>query len=145
MKIFRVALISFFILFCLGFEGHSARAEYLGEYCWQDDEGGIAKLAITKIGDGHYLVNGRHTDTSGNVEAVIGNGEVSAGKLIVHITSSSFDADEVRGFLATLVLDLPPTNLNGTMEGVDIYYDKSGSIGGVSYDGPVTLTRVPCP
>ena len=145
MKIFRVALISFFILFCLGFEGHSARAEYLGEYCWQDDEGGIAKLAITKIGDGHYLVNGRHTDTSGNVEAVIGNGEVAAGKLIVHITSSSFDADEVRGFLATLVLDLPPTNLNGTMQGVDIYYDKSGSIGGVSYDGPVTLTRVPCP
>ena len=145
MKIFRVALISFFILFCLGFEGHSARAEYLGEYCLQDDEGEIAKLAITKIGDGHYLVNGRHTDTSGNVEAVIGNGEVAAGKLIVHITSSSFDADEVRGFLATLVLDLPPTNLNGTMQGVDIYYDKSGSIGGVSYDGPVTLTRVPCP
>jgi hypothetical protein len=86
MKIFRVALISFFILFCLGFEGHIARAEYLGEYCWQDDEGGIAKLAITKIGDGHYLVNGRHTDTSSNVEAVIGNGEVAAGKLIVHIT-----------------------------------------------------------
>jgi hypothetical protein len=150
MKIFRVALISFFILFCLlnstvtlGFEAGGARGAYMGEYCWQDDEGGIAKLAITKIGDGHYLVNGRHTDTSGNVEAVIGNGEVVAGQLIVHLTSSSFDAGEVRAFLATLVLDLP--GLNGIIEGVNVYYDKPAGPGGVSYDGTQNLTKVTCP
>ena len=104
---------------------------------------GIAKLAITKLGEGHYLVNGRHTDTSGNVESLIGNGEVVAGQLIIHLTTSSFDAGEVRAFLATLVLDLP--GLNGTIEGVNVYYEKLAGPGGVSYDGPMTLTKVPCP
>jgi hypothetical protein len=150
MKIFRFALISFFTVFCLlnsavsfGFEAGSARGGYMGEYCWQDDGGGIAKLAITKIGDGHYIVSGRHTDTSGNVEAVIGNGEVVAGQLIVHLTSSSFDSGEVWAMLATIVFDLP--SLNGTMEGVNVWYDKPGGPGGVSYDGAGTLTKVTCP
>lgn len=105
--------------------------------------GGIAKLAITRIGDGHYLVNGRHTDTSGNVEAINGNAEIVGTQVIMHITTSSFDMDEVRGFLATLVLDL--SDLNGTMEGVNVYYDKPAGSGGVSCDGRMTLTRVPCP
>lgn len=145
MRTFRVALISFFILFCLGFMTHNARAEYIGEFCWEDPEGGIAKLAITSIGDGHYLVIGRHTDTSGNVEPLIGNGEVVPGHLIVHITTSSFDADEVRAFLATLVLDLPATNLNGTIEGLNLYYDKTTDDRDITYDGTMALTRVPCP
>jgi hypothetical protein len=152
MRIFRLALIISFMLLgllnpavTLGFEAGSDRGAYMGEFCWQDPEGGIAQLAITKIGDGHYLVTGRHTDTSGNVEAVIGNGEVDPPYFIVHITSSSFDVDEVRAFLATLVLDLPASDLSGTMQGVNIYYDKSGGVGGVSYDGAMALTRVPCP
>lgn len=151
-KILRFALISFFILFCLlntavsfGFEAGNARAGYLGEFCWEDPEGGIAQLAITSIGDGHYLVTGRHTDTSGNVEALIGNGELDPPHLIVHITSSSFDADEVRAFLATLVLDLPAADLNGVMEGLNLYYDKTTSSRDISYDGTIALTRVPCP
>jgi hypothetical protein len=150
MKIFRFALISFFMVFCLlnsvvswGFDAGSARGGYMGEYCWQDDEGGIVKLGITKIGDGHYLVTGRHTDPSGHVEALIGNGEVVAGQFIMHLTSSEFDSGEVCAFLATGVLNLP--SLNGTIEGVNVLYSKPAGPGGVSYDGPITLTKVPCP
>ena len=107
--------------------------------------GGIARLEITHVGHGHYSVNGRHTDTSGNVEAVNGNGEIAAGKFIIHITTSSFDADEVRAFFATIVLDLPVTNLNGIMEGLSLYYDKTTGSRDITFDGTMTLTRVPCP
>lgn len=152
MRTFRLALVISFVLFgllnstvTLGFDAGSARGGYLGEFCWQDPEGGIAQLAITSIGDGHYLVTGRHTDTSGNVEALIGNGELDPPYLIVHITSSSFDADEVRAFLATLMLDLPASDLNGIMEGLNLYYDKTTNSRDISYDDTVALTRVPCP
>jgi len=150
MRTLRLALIISFVLFallnsavCWGFEAGSARGGYMGEFCWEDDEGGIVQLAITKLGDGHYLINGRHTDTSGNVQALIGNGEVAAGQLVVHLTTSSFDAGEVWAFLATAVFDLP--GLNGIIEGLDVWYEKPAGPPGVGYDGTQTLTKVPCP
>jgi len=145
MKILRFSLIGFFMLFGLLVLANNSSVE-AAEFCWTDDEGGRARLEITHVGHGHYSVNGRHTDISGNVEAVNGNGEVVAGppnQLIIHITSSSFDADEVRAFLATIVLDLP--SLNGSMEGLSLYYDKTTTSRGINFDGTITLTRVPCP
>ena len=145
MRILRFLLISFFILFCLGFEAHNARAQYIGEFCWQDDEGGIARFAVTRTPNGQYAINGRHTDPppSSEVTAVNGNGERVGSQIIMHITSSSFDANEVRAFLATIVLNVP--GFNGTMEGLNLYVDKITGARDITYDGPITLTRVPCP
>ena len=144
MKILRFSLISFFVLFGLLVLASNSSVE-AAEFCWTDGTGGRARLEITHVGHGHYSVNGRHTDDSGNVEVVNGNGEVVDGQFVMHITSSSFDADEVRSFLATIVLELPATNFNGTLEGLSLYYDKSTGSSGISFDGPITLTRVPCP
>jgi hypothetical protein len=146
MKIYRFAVISFFMVFgLLVLVGSSSveAAQYLGEYCWQDSGGGIARLAITHMGNGHYLVNGRHTDPSGYVDAVNGNAEVVGSQVIMHITSSGFDVNEVRGFMATIVLD--HSSLNGTMEGVNVLYQKPAGPGVISYDGPQTLTFITCP
>ena len=117
---------------------------YLGEFCWQDPDGGIAKLALTYMGDGHFLVNGRHTETSGIVQAVNGNAEVVGTEFIMHITTSGSDASEARAFLGTIVLDL--ATLHGTIEGLGIWYEKPpADIGGISYDGVQTLTFISCP
>jgi hypothetical protein len=146
MKIFRFPVISFFIVFgLLVLAGGSSveAATYLGEYCWQDVDGGIARLAITNMGNEHYLVNGRHTETSGLVQVVNGNAEIVGAQVIIHITTSTFDANEVKGFLGTMVLDLP--GLDGTLEGVDVSYEKPAGPGAVTYDGVQTLTFISCP
>jgi hypothetical protein len=146
MKILRFAVISFFIVFgLLVLAGGSSveAATYFGEFCWQDVGGGIARLAITDMGNGHLLVNGRHTEISGIVQAVNGNAEIVGTQVIMHITTSGFDAGEVRGFLGNIVLDLP--SLNGTIEGVNVNYEKPAGPGGITYDGVQTLTFISCP
>lgn len=142
MKILRFAVISFFILFGLLVLASSSSVE-AAEFCWEDVDGGIARLEITHVGNGHYIVNGRHTDGSGIVQAVNGNAEIVGTQLIMHITTSGFDGSEVRGFLGTGVFDLP--GLNGTMEGINVSYEKPAGPPGVTYDGVQVLNRVPCP
>lgn len=151
MRILRFALIISFVLFCLlnssgsfGFEaGGSLVQGYMGEYCWQDSDGGIARFAVTKVGNGHYIVNGRHTEASGKVQAMIGNGEVVENQFIMHLTTSSFNAQGISGLFTTAVLDLP--GLNGTGESLEVWYEIAGGSTGITYRGPLTLTRISCP
>ncbi|MHC4687065.1 MAG: hypothetical protein ACYTEW_22570 [Planctomycetota bacterium] len=148
MKILRFAVISFFIvlglLVLVGSPSVQA-ANYLGEFCWQDEEGGILRLAITNMGDGHYIVNGRLTPTVGNVEAVHGNAEVVLGgtKVLIHLTTSGFDASDAWSYTGTAVLNLP--GLDGFVDGVSTWYDKQGGQSGITWDGQEVLTRVACP
>lgn len=30
--------------------------EYIGDYCWQDDDGSIMQAAVTHMGNGHYFL-----------------------------------------------------------------------------------------
>ncbi len=146
MKTLRFAVMSFFMLFgllILGGGSSVKAANYLGEFCWQDPEGGIARLAVTDMGDAHFLLHGRHTDTLGNAEAVNGNAEVVGNQVIIHITSSGFDSGEVRAFWGTIVLDL--SDLNGTIEGLNVDYEKPAGPGVITYDGVQTLTFISCP
>ena len=142
MKNFRLTVIGFFMLFGLLILAINSSVE-AAEYCWSDADGGIAKLEITHVGNGHYIVNGRHTEASGEVQAVIGSAEIVGSQVIMHFSTSGFDANEVRGMLATGVFDFP--GLNGVVEGVNINYKKPTGPPSVKYDGPQVLTRVPCP
>lgn len=150
MKILRFAVISLFILFgLLVLPGTFIKAYgagipiYLGEFCWEDPGGGIARLGLTHMGDGHFLVNGTHTETPDIVQAVNGNAEIVGTQLIMHITSSGSDASEARAFFGTIVLDL--ATLDGTVEGLGVYYEKPMGPSGINYDGVQTLTFVSCP
>ena len=147
MKIFRFAVISFFIVLgLLVLVGSSSvqAANYLGEACWQDSEGWILRLAITDMGNGHYIVNGRST-YNGEVEVVNGNAEVVLGgtKVLIHMTTSGFDATETWSYVGTAVLDIP--GLDGFIDGIDTWYDKQGGQSGISWEGQEPLTLIACP
>lgn len=147
MKILRFAVISFFIVLgLLVLVGSSSvqAANYLGEFCWQDEEGWILRLAITDMGNGHYIVNGRDT-FNGEVEAVHGNAEVVLGgtKVLIHLTTSGFDATEVWSYVGTAVLNLP--GLDGFVDGIDTWYQKQGGQSGISWEGQWPLTHIACP
>ena len=146
MRIFRFAVISFFIVLgLLVLVGSSSveAATYYGEYCWQDAEGGILRLAVTDMGNGHLLVNGRLTPTVGNVEAVHGNAEVVGTQVIIHITTSGFDADDIWSYTGNVVLDVQ--SLDGFVDGVSTWYEKQGGQSGITWDGQEALTYITCP
>jgi hypothetical protein len=147
MKILRFAVISFFIVLgLLVLVGSSSvqAANYLGEFCWQDSEGWILRLAFTNMGDGHYMVNGMAT-LDDEVELMSGNAEVVLGgtKVLIHLNTSGFDATETWSYTGTAVLNLP--GLDGFIDGVDTWYDKQTQQSGISWGGQEPLTRIACP
>jgi|LGOV01.1.fsa_nt_gb hypothetical protein len=111
---------------------------YLGEACWEDEDGDIIRLGITYMGDGHFLLSGRW----GVDESVHGNAEIFNSKVIMHLFSTEINADEVIYTEGALEADMPI--LSGTFYQKEDWYDKSsGYVGSGFFVFP--LTRVPCP
>jgi len=62
-------------------------ATSLGEFCWQTP-GGTTKLAVTDMGGGHFLLNGRSTHPDGTVTAEYGSAEVVGASVIISGTGT---------------------------------------------------------
>ena len=140
-----VAIIMLLFLVC-GFLGKGEAGEYIGKYCWQMDDGGdIIELAITHMGDQHYIVKGKMTPSGigGYVEPIIGNGEIIGNIFRAQITSIGHVSPEVFGFFGVVEINL--TTFNGTVNGVGF-----GCLDGekdcvLENQGEDTLTNIPCP
>jgi len=117
--------------------------QYLGEFCWSANGGlDMVRLGITHLGDTHFLVTGTVVETSGTVNVVNGNMEIVNGEILMHITSSCIAPKDNATYSGTVVLDI--NTLNGYVEGVGIYADRTSGQTGTSYDGTQTLTFTTC-
>ena len=142
-------VVSFVLMVCFlfTFEIPSVMAiKYLGEFCWQTDDGDILELGVTHIGDGHYLVTGKLVETDGKIEPVNGNAEIINNKVYMTTSSAGGHASETWTFTGRWVLE--KATLNGTVEIMGVYHDKTSpdpEHAGLDYDGPFAVTFVPCP
>jgi len=117
------------------------------EYCWELEDGHVITLGVMNVGAGHYLLNGRLEDVDGSIQPMVGNGEIKDGKLYAVTTSAGagpLPSSETAAVIGRMVLDLPA--LNGTIEVSGMYHDPLGEPGNChcGYEGPMTVTFVPC-
>jgi hypothetical protein len=118
--------------------------EYLGEFCWEADGGpDYLRLGFTHMGDGYFNINGGLHETAGNVNLMHGTGCMVGNDLHIHMSTSGIYTTDVVGFIGTIILDI--NTLNGQAEGVGVHADRGTSQTGMSYDGIMTLTFIPCP
>jgi hypothetical protein len=103
--------------------------DYLGEYCWDGDDGSFTRIGITHMGDGHLIFSGSVTDPgSGGDFPVHGNVEIIETSAVMAVVASSKQEDTVVSSVGTVVLDI--STLNGTSdviitryEGGNVYID----------------------
>ncbi len=153
MKTMRTAVISFLLLGILSLGGFPAgeATDYLGQYCWQVTSPGpggsaVVKAAVTHMGDGHYLLNGKITNPLGIVEVFVGAAEVSGSSVYMTTTSAGSDSSGTWTFIGRFVLSFATLNGSGELLG-DFHSTSSPNPqnASVEYQGPVTATFIPCP
>ena len=122
-------------------------ANYLGEFCWQSPDGGVGKFAVTDMGDGHFLLNGKIIQPAAVLDSVaFGNAEVVGSQVYLLLTSMGSNTTDTWAAFNRVVLDL--ATLNGTLESINVNHSKTNptaSNAQTSYDGVQPLTFVPCP
>ena len=137
-------VLMFGLLVCSSISSIKA-SDYLGDFCWQTEEGDILKLAINHMGGEHYLLTGRLIETEGLIEAVHGSAEVVGNTIHVTTTSSGGDDLETWTFIGRWLLDR--TTLNGTGEIMGVSHDKTDpdpEHAEMDYE-KLTLSFVSCP
>jgi len=121
---------------------------YLGEFCWQSTDGGVAKFAVTDMGGGHFLLNGKIIKPGGVIQEVAnGNAEVVGSQIYMAVTSIGSGQSGTWGSLSRIV-DL--ATLNGSLEGLGVEHSMTnlgpfGNYMQLYYDGVQALTFVRCP
>jgi len=148
MKMMGMATISLMLLGIAGFAGVPVgeAADYLGQLCWQGTAGEVLKMAVTHMGDGHFLLNGAGTTPNGNFDVFIGSAEVSGSSVYMTTTSAGSSSSYTWGFIGRFVLNL--STLSGSGEIMGVSHSKTDPNPGntsLDYDGPITLTLIPCP
>ena len=140
----KVFIIISAILYCFGAQQANA-SEYLGEFCW-GDESATMLLAVTHMGDGHYLVYGRITEFGGTVIAINGNAELVGNEVIMHTSSSGSTADTFWIYEDRITLNLPALDII-SIENISHYIDSKpgGEIIHQYEYNTETMPRIPCP
>ena len=142
-----------FILLVLGvcmFLGVGAAAQasdYLGTYCWLSDNGSLGiiyKLAVTDMGDSHFLLNGHRTAGSSGVFAmpISGNAEFINGNINASLSGNLPN-----------VFPIVPMSTGNTVRTSQIFWTiDPTTLNGVEVDGAVgatvradVLTLITCP
>jgi hypothetical protein len=129
-----LTLTGFLSILALGFAiwaaAPDASAEtYLGEFCWQgqgDGETGTLRLAVTDVGGGHFLLNGRMTNSSTPATGAIhGNAEVVGNNVLMTLNESHID--QFATSMTTCSAVLSPSSLGGTIKciGQDFNYSMA--------------------
>jgi hypothetical protein len=119
-------------------------ADYLGEFCWQGGGGGTARLAVTHMGGGHFLLNGKLIGIV--TEPAVGSAEVLGNNVYITLTTTGSDVIDTWASFGRVVLDL--ATLNGTVEVLGVDHSKISpdpNNASAFYDGLKTLTFVACP
>ena len=123
-----------------------------GELCWETrregetEPSGMARLGITNIFAGHYVVAGvaTGTDSDGNpyTNIVHGNAELIGDSVMMTFVGSERDSDALRAGIFNVVLDI--STLDGDQENIGWeYYRVSGSITQEIERGSLKLTDCP--
>ena len=152
MKFFSRMLISLCIIALLNVVTaiKADAGEYIGNYCWNFTmtvdglpASGTIQLGVNHIGGGHYLCSGiiTVTDPLSLQVAAFGNVELLENEIRVTLSNQGKKFDDYGNYtvgidMNTIILD--PNTLNGTSEGIGIYYD------GIELsEGIVTYTSCP--
>lgn len=120
----------------------AAAADYLGDVCWQLDDGAVTlKLGFSSIGGGHLLVNGRMSG-NGITGIVSGNAEVEGDNLLLTVVHSGRDKESMWTSTSNITINL--STLNGTYESIghDRNY-KDLSVDTEYETGSLTFIRCP--
>jgi hypothetical protein len=137
------AFVFFYFVFAMtvtSFADQSLWPKNKGELCWDvcdiygENCDSLVKLAVMKTVGNHYIVNGVNIEPDGP-QLANGNAEIDGDLILINVSSAGLTpGSEVRGFMGLVVLDA--NTLDGTVEGIGINFDISGSTGGdFSYDG----------
>ena len=142
----RIVLITMFILAIIGSFVNAEAGEYIGDYCWQDQDGEIFRLGFTHMGGGHYSVNGQLIPTNPEPGegpyGLHGGMEVINGEIHINLTSEA-DYGPTEAGMITLFMRLNPATLNGSYKGVEIWSDVTNTDQGMEcFSG--TLSPVSC-
>ena len=111
-------------------------SDYLGEYCWLNEDSEIVRFAVTHIGGAHYSFDGCHIDSQGRIAAFNGNGVMVVDKLYGTFTGSESGAVLfVRGVLhlSTMSFDLEIFGIEQEFGNIELDY------------GTETLQYTSCP
>ena len=88
-------------------------------------------LATSEIGEGHYLLNGTHTDpNSSNIGAVIGSASIADGAITMTLRASGINGSAMN--ISTYQFDLALNNLSGVFQSM-----TQSSSGSVTHDDGV--------
>ena len=142
-----------FILLVLGvymFLGVGAAAQasdYLGTGCWLSDNGSLGiiyQLAVTDMGDNHFLVNGKRTPGTSGIFAIpiSGNAELINGNIYFSLSGNLSDP-----------FPIVPRSTGNTIRTSQIFWTiDPATLNGVEVDVVVgetvradVLTFIPCP
>jgi hypothetical protein len=159
------AIIFVFCISTLSFAGGELWPKKEGELCFNayqhypivptDNPDGLVRLWAMNTGNNHYLVHGSNTEPHPDyppstpepvsIQLFNGNAIVYIDNILMHISSSGYDATEVRGWLGTI--DLDSDALVGPFQGVGINFPIGSPPGSgyVTYDGIQTLEYTTCP
>ena len=149
MRAFRFIAVSLsvisFLILGIGISGAYA-GNYLGEFCWEIEWEGktpfVMKYAVTDMGNGHFLLNGKGTTPDGYVGVCHGNAEIVEDKVYMELIGTVNKEDYLMVGNRSVILDL--SSLNGTIEGIGRSYDRNTGEIRTGY-GSGTFTFVSCP
>ena len=104
-------------------------SDLIGIYCVEINSATRPfKLATSEIGEGHYLLNGTHTDpSSSNIGAVIGSASIADGAITMTLRASGLNGSAMS--VSTYQFDLALNNLSGVFQSM-----TQGSNGSVTHD-----------
>jgi hypothetical protein len=149
MRTFRFVAVSLSIIFflILGIGVSNVKAgTYLGELCWEIEMEGktpfVMKYAVTDMGNGHFLLNGKGTTPDGYVGVCHGNAELVEDKIYMELIGTINKEHYLVVGNRSVILDLP--GLDGTTEVIGTFYDRNTGEIKTGYTSG-TFTFVSCP
>lgn len=140
------SVLGFACLF-LGSISPAHASDYLGEFCFQSQrDGTIFRLAVTDMGDGHFLVNGKAIAVNGKFAPIHGNAEIGQEAILLTLNGGvllSSNGTTITGTeMFTINYNLDLSSFNGNGEGIATQ-DNNGIISTFAITD--TINFVACP
>ena len=116
-------------------------SEYLGEYCWRNEDNEIIRFAVTHIDGVHYSFDGYNIGSEeGQIEPTNGNGVLVGDKIYATFSHTCGTSYGSNGAIVRAILDLPTMSFSYELFSI---YQQSGNIE-VEY-GAETAQFITCP
>jgi len=128
MKALKAGVVTVGLLLLLGFGVTNAKAEYLGEFCWNvivDGETvGTGKFGITHMGGNYYWIQG---GSSEDKRYYSGSGQLVGNKIVFSMSGTNTNTERSlkSGIFEEVTIDL--TTLNGSSWSIATEYLEDGT------------------